>query len=108
MKNVIIYLTILVCLSATKLFAQDIKSQDLFCDKADAIAKKIERITKDEKANLKQEVEAVNVQLDNKKITQDDADAKKNALAEATAIRIENQVGILQNVKKPFFNAKKM
>ena len=95
MKNFIIYITILVCLSATKLVAQE-----LFCTKAEIIANKIERITKDEKAALKQEVEAVNVQLDNKTITQEQADAKKKVLAEAAAISIENKVGVLQDELK--------
>jgi hypothetical protein len=95
MKNFIIYLTILVCLSATKLF-----SQEVFCSKAEAIANKIERITKDEKAALKQEVEAVNVQLDNKTITQEQADSKKKILAEAAAIAIETKVGVLQEELK--------
>jgi hypothetical protein len=95
MKNFIIYLTILACLSATKLVAQEV-----FCTKAEAIANKIERITKEEKAALKQVVEAVNVQLDNKTITQEQADAKKKILAEATAIAIENKVGVLQEELK--------
>jgi hypothetical protein len=99
-KNFIIYLAILVCFSATKLFAQDIKSQEVFCAKAEVIAAKIERITKDEKASLKQEVEAVNLQLDNKTITQEQADSKKKTLAEATAIAIETKVGVLQEELK--------
>ncbi len=100
MKNFIFYITILVCLSATKLFSQEIKSQEVFCTKAEIIADKIERITKDEKAALKQEVEAVNVQLDNKTITQEQADSKKKTLAQATAISIENKVGVLQEELK--------
>ncbi len=100
MKNFIIYITILVCLASTKLFAQEVKSQDYFCAKTEAIANKIERITKDEKAALKQEVEAVNVQLENKKISQEEADLKKKSLAEAAATRIENQVGALQDELK--------
>jgi hypothetical protein len=95
MKNFIIYITILVCLSATKLVAQEV-----FCAKAEAIANKIEYITKDEKAALKKEVEAVNVQLDNKTITQEQADSKKKTLAEATAIAIETKVGVLQEELK--------
>jgi hypothetical protein len=100
MKNFIIYITILVCLASTKLLAQEIKSKDYFCAKTEAIANKIERITKEEKAALKQEVEAVNVALDNKKISQEEADLKKKSLAEAAATRIENQVAVLQDELK--------
>lgn len=101
MKNVIIYLTILACLSATKLF-----SQELFCTKAEIIANKIDRITKDEKAALKQEVEAVNVQLDTKTITQAQADSKKKTLAEAAAIAIENKVALQQEELKQLIQDK--
>jgi hypothetical protein len=106
MKNFIIYLSVLACLSATKLFSQDIKSQDVFCAKAEVIASKIERITKDEKAALKLEVEAINVQLDNKIITQDQADSKKKILAEAAAIAIENKVAAQQEELKQLIQDK--
>ena len=58
MRNFTIYLTGLLCLFLTKVF-----SQETFESRAKAIATKIENITKDEKAGLKEEVEAVNVEL---------------------------------------------
>jgi hypothetical protein len=87
MRNFTIYLALMLCLFATKLMAQD-----TFVSRAKAIAEKIETITKEEKATLKKEVEEVNQQLQNGSITKEQADAKKNALAEARATIIENKV----------------
>lgn len=87
MRNFTIYLTVLLCLFLTKIFAQE-----TFEDKAKAIASKIETVTKEEKAELKIEVEAVNLQLQNGSITKDEADEKKRKLAEARAKAIEFKV----------------
>ena len=49
-------------------------------------------IEKEEKETLKQEIEAVNVQLSEGKITQEQADKRKKELAEARAVIIEEKV----------------
>ncbi|WP_394775253.1 hypothetical protein [Flavobacterium sp.] len=92
MKNFTIYLVILVFLFVTKVLGQE-----SFESRAKKIANKIENITKEEKAALKEEVEAVNVQLSEGKITQEQADKRKKELAEARAVIIEEKVTLAQN-----------
>lgn len=91
MKTITIYLTLAVCLLATKLAAQE-----TFEAKARAIAEKIEKITQEEKEALKIEVEEVNKQLENGTLTKAQADEKKQKLAEARATIIENKVAVAQ------------
>lgn len=87
MRNLTIYLTSLLCLFLTNVFAQE-----TFEDKAKAIADKIETITKEEKEALKLEIESVNQQLENGSITNAQADDKKLQLAESRAKSIEYRV----------------
>ena len=87
MRNFTIYLAALFCLFASKML-----SQETFEERAKKIALNIENITNEEKAALKLEVEAVNNQLENGTITQEEADDKKKVLAEARAINIESRV----------------
>jgi hypothetical protein len=92
MKNFTLYLVILVFL-----FVSKVLGQETFESRAKQIANKIEKVTKEEKETLKQEVEAVNVQLSEGKITQEQADQRKKELAEARAIIIEEKVTLAQN-----------
>ncbi|MGE6355764.1 hypothetical protein ACQKCJ_17995 [Flavobacterium sp. NPDC079362] len=92
MKNFTLYLVILVFL-----FVSKVLGQETFESKAKKIANKIEKVTKEEKAALKEEVETVNVQLSEGKITQEQADKRKKELAEARAIIIEEKVTAAQN-----------
>jgi len=92
MKNFTVYLVILVFL-----FVSKVLGQETFESRAKQIANKIEKITKEEKAILKEEVEAVNVQLSEGKITQEQADKRKKELAEARAVIIEEKVTFAQN-----------
>ncbi|MBF4487447.1 hypothetical protein [Flavobacterium sp. CSZ] len=92
MKNLTLYLVALIFLFVTKVLGQE-----TFESKAKKIANKIEKITKDEKAALKEEVEVVNVQLSEGKITQEQADKRKKELAEARARIIEEKVTVAQN-----------
>lgn len=71
--------------------------QETFESEAKRIANKIEKITKEEKEALKEEVEAVNVQLSEGKITQQQADKRKKELAEARAVIIEEKITLAQN-----------
>jgi hypothetical protein len=77
-----------------------------FESKAKAIAYKIENITKEEKATLKSEVEAVNVQLENGSITKEQADVKKKDLAQARATIIENRIAVAQEELKDLVQQK--
>ena len=95
MKNFTIYLAVIFCL-----FLSKINAQESFEERAKNIALQIESITKDEKAALKTEVEAVNQQLIKGTITKDEADLKKKKLAEARAINIESKVAIAEEELK--------
>ena len=97
-KNFTIYLALLLCLYASKMLGQE-----TFEKRAKNIASKIETITKEEKAALKIEVEAVNNQLINGTISREEAENKKKALAEARAINIESKVAQEQEIV-PFIN----
>jgi hypothetical protein len=77
---------------AFALFAAVTVRGQAFEERAKTIAEKIEAITAEEKAALKDEVEAVNVRLDKKEITNAEADALKLELAEKRAKNIENRV----------------
>ncbi len=101
MRNFTIYLALTLCLFASKMLAQE-----TFEARAKAIALKIEKIAKEEKETLKLEVESVNVQLENNSITKQQADEKKNKLAEARAIIIENRVAIAQEELKDLVQQK--
>ncbi len=101
MKNIIIYLTTFLCLFFSKMNAQE-----TFETKAKIIAEKIEKITSEEKAALKTEVEAVNVQLENNSITKEQADEKKNSLAQARATIIETKVAVAQEELKDLVQQK--
>jgi hypothetical protein len=91
MTKKILTLTLIFCLFFSKTIAQE-----TFENRAKIIATNIENITKFEKAALKSEVEALNVQLDKNEITKEQADAKKLQLAEIRAKNIETKVAIEQ------------
>jgi len=111
MRNFTIYLALSLCLFASKLLAQETNSKDeqakqTFEAKAKAIGDKIEKITSEEKATLKIEVEEVNVQLEKGTITKEQADDKKKKLAEARATIIENRITVAQEELKDLVQAK--
>ena len=102
MRNLTIYLSIVLCLYLSKMNAQETNpkveiTQESFEGKAKAIAIKIDAITKEEKAALKTEVEAVNNQLENGTLTTAQGDAKKLELAEIRAKNIESRVLLAEN-----------
>lgn len=87
MRKLTFYLATFLCLFLNRLIAQE-----SFEVRAKAIAEKIERITKEEKAALKLEVESVNMQLQGGSITNAEADERKLRLAETRAKSIEARV----------------
>jgi uncharacterized protein YdaU (DUF1376 family) len=95
MRNFTIYLTGFLCLFLTTVF-----SQETFESRAKGIAAKIETITKEEKSALKTEVETVNTQLENGSLTKEQAEAKKEELAELRAKNIETRVAAVQDELK--------
>jgi len=97
MRNFTIYLVLLLCLFASKMLAQDpsqkgAQSPQTFEMQAKTIASNIENITNEEKAALKKEVDAVNDELANGTITKEEAERKKEALAQVRATNIEARV----------------
>jgi len=101
MKNFTIYAALLLSLIVTKVVAQE-----TFEGKARAIADKIENITKEEKAALKVELEAVNKELEAGTITKEQADAKKMLLAETRSNNIETRIGQAQDELKDLVKQK--
>ena len=86
MKNFTIYLASVLCL-----FLSKITAQETFEGRAQAIAVKIEQITKEEKAALKLEVEAIDAQVQNGALTSAQAEERKSQLATARARNIETR-----------------
>jgi len=70
------------------------------------IANKIEAITKEEKAALKEEIESVNKDLEAGIITKEQADEKKLAFAENRSKNIETRVGQAQDELKELVKQK--
>ncbi|RZJ31942.1 MAG: hypothetical protein EOO48_00565 [Flavobacterium sp.] len=91
MKSFTIHLAALLCLFTCKMMAQQ-----TFEERAKDIATRIEQITKEEKAALKLEVDAVNSQLQSGSITNAQADERKMHLAESRAKSIETRVAAAQ------------
>jgi hypothetical protein len=89
MKNFIIYLAIFAATTIAKTYGQE-----TFEQKAKAIAYRIEKITKEEKTFLKDQVELVNQELEKGTINRGQADEKKLKLAEDVAARIEERVAV--------------
>jgi hypothetical protein len=96
MKTVTFYVAGLLCLLATKITAQETKPVT-FEARAKEISKNIEAITKQQKDSLKIEVEAVNVRLENKEITEQQAEDQKQQYAEKRAKNIETQVAVQED-----------
>lgn len=96
MRNFTIYLALILCLFASRIVAQE----NTFEARANAIATKIETITKTEKDSLQKEVADVNAQLQKGLITSQQADAKKQQLAQKRATNIESRVTPLQEELK--------
>jgi hypothetical protein len=97
MRNFTIYLVLLLCLFASKILAQDPsqkgeQAKQTFEEQAKNIASNIENITNEEKAALKKEVDAVDDELANGTITKEEAERKKEALAQIRATNIETRV----------------
>lgn len=87
MRNLTIYLAVTACLFATKMTAQE-----TFDQRVRDIAQKIEQVTKEEKALLKKEVDAVNTEVEAGKLSYKEGDAKKLLLAETRSTNIETKV----------------
>jgi len=88
MQKIIFYVVLSLCF-----FVSKVTAQETFEQRANAIAKNIENIAKEEKLELKTKVDEVNEQLEAGKLTQEEADKKKMELATQHAKNIEERVG---------------
>lgn len=87
MRNLTIYLAVTACLLVTKMTAQE-----TFDQRVREISRKIEQVTKEEKAKLKAEVEEVNKEVEAGKLSYKQGDEKKLQLAEIRSNNIEEKV----------------
>lgn len=101
MRNLIIYLSVLIFSFASKMLAQT-----TFENKAKVIAEKIDNSTRAEKALLKSDIEDVNRLLETGAITLEQANEKKKKLAEARALNIENNIASAQEELKELVQQK--
>lgn len=101
MRNVIFYVSALLCLFVGKAFAQQ-----TFEDRIKIISDKISVITREEKEALKLEVDGVNKQLQSGAISQDVADQKKIDYAETRAANIERRTAAAQEELKKLVQEK--
>ncbi len=103
MTKITFYLAMALSLLAIKVSAQN----DLtFEVKVKLISNKIDAITKEEKAALKIELEAVNKELEAGTITKAQADEKKLQLAEVRSKNIETRIGQAQEELKDLVKQK--
>lgn len=101
MKNFTIYAALLLSLIVSKVAAQE-----TFESRANTIAEKIEKITKEEKAALKNEIESVNKELETGTITKEQADEKKLMFAATHSKNIETRIGQAQEELKDLVQQK--
>lgn len=101
MKNSIIYVTVVLSILVNKLNAQE-----TFESKIKVIEQRIEQITKEEKAALKIEIEAINTQLEKGSISKENAESEKKKMAEARAVLIENKIAVVQTELKDIIQQK--
>ncbi|WP_338731626.1 hypothetical protein [Mangrovimonas cancribranchiae] len=88
---------LILCLSFTFVKAQDTLQSQKVDYKIEYLQESIKQVTSEEKALLKQEVEAINKRLENGEITQEKSDALKQQAAEKRALNIENRIAIIEN-----------
>ncbi len=102
MKTIIITLSlILFSLAMQEMQAQNDSIQSSTKDsqiiKSEFLEKQREKILEEEKGELKNKLERIQMRLDNKFITQEEADKLKKEAAEKHALNIENRIAILEN-----------
>ena len=98
MQTITKYLALVVlCLNVQFINAQDTIPAIKNKANIDMLEKVKETIKNEERAYLKREVEAINLRLKKKEITQEEAEILKLEAAKIAALNIENRLGILDN-----------
>ena len=94
MKTIIVSLTLIMFSFAM----QQMQAQnDSISDKTERLENLKQKIIDEEKEGLKYKIERIQMRLDNKSITQEEADILKKEAAEKHALNIENRIAILEN-----------
>ncbi len=95
MTTITKYLTIIVLI----LFVQLLCAQETTIneDQIKSLEEKKEMVRSEEKDQLKAEVEAINIRLENGELTTDEAEELKKEYAEKRALNIENRIAIIDN-----------
>jgi hypothetical protein len=111
MRNFIIYLAVLLCLFVSKSYAQETNQKaeigiQTFNEKVKIISAKIDNVTKSEKEALRREVESVNEELEEGKITVKEAEEKKKAFAIKRADNIAEKVAQYEEELKDLIQQK--
>jgi len=102
MKTIIVTLSLIIFgFALQEMQAQNdsipVSSKDSLTIKSDYLEKQREKIMEEEKAALKIKLERIQMRLDNKSISQEEADRLKKEAAEKHALNIENRIAILEN-----------
>jgi len=94
MKTIIVTLTlILFSFAMQEMHAQN----DSIPNKTERLETLKQKIIDEEKEGLRNEIERIQLRLDKKSITQEEADKLKQEAAEKHALNIENKIAILEN-----------
>lgn len=94
MKTIIVTLTLIMFSFAM----QEMQAQnDSIPNKTERLENLKQKIIDEEKEGLKYDLERIQMRLDNKSITQEEADKLKKEAAEKHALNIENRIAILEN-----------
>lgn len=88
---------IILCLCVNVIKAQDTLQSQQVNQKIEYLKRAIEKVTIEEKAQLKLEVKAINERLEKKEITPNEAEELKQQAAKKRALNIENRIAILEN-----------
>lgn len=98
MQTITKYLVVLVIgIFTLQLNAQDSIQSQTTNEKIENLEDTKQRIHNEERDYLKQEVEGINIRLDKKEITLDEASSLKKEMAEKRALNIENRIAIIDN-----------
>ena len=94
MKTIIVTLTLIMF----SFVMQEMQAQnDSIANKTEKLETLKQKIIDEEKESLKNDLERIQMRLDNKSITYEEADRLKREAAEKRALNIENRIAILEN-----------
>lgn len=98
MRTITKYITSLILIfSIAFINAQSNQSENSNAEKIETLKELKEKIKTQEREYLKQEVEAISKRLDNKEITESEANRLKKEAAKNRALNIENKLAIIDN-----------